>query len=136
MSCNFQLNNTKLICTDYFQFDFNSIILHWWKNQGPKRYDQLECLTLTSATGASFTVTNATPLRHCCDCHPAWCICWPLYCLIAIPYKVWRNGFQGINDVIVQVEGELDVAHPESRGYSLEDLFTPIVKQPQNLQRW
>lgn len=106
------------------------MILQWWKDQGPKRYDQIECLTLTSVTGASFTVTNATPLRYCFDCHPAWCICWPLYCTIAIPYKVWRNGFHGIHDVRVKIEGRLAVSCPESRGYSLENLFQSVIRQP------
>ena len=112
------------------------MILQWWTNQGPARYDQIECLTLTSSTGASLVVTNTTPLRHCFDCHPAWCMCWPLYCLLAIPYKLWRNAVNGVSDVIVKMEVRVEVAHPESRGYILENLYKPTINQPEAIGHW
>lgn len=107
------------------------MILDWWKNQGPSRYDQIECLTMTAVTGASFTITNATPLRHCFDCHPAWCVCWPAYCLIAIPYKIWRNLVNGVHDVMVKMAGNVMVAHPSSHGYELENFFRKPIKNTQ-----
>ncbi|XP_031567626.1 uncharacterized protein LOC116302470 [Actinia tenebrosa] len=113
------------------EFDFNPMILEWWKNQGPSRYDQIECLTLTAVTGATFTVTNSTPIRHCFDCHTVWCVCWPAYCLIAIPYKIWRNLMNGIHDVIVKMTGNVVVAHPNSHGYGLETFFRTPIKNTQ-----
>ncbi|EDO38732.1 predicted protein [Nematostella vectensis] len=119
-------------------FNFNSLILEWWKRQGPARYDQLECLTLTQATGASFTMTNHSALNHCFDCHPLWCACWPVYCVTAIPYKVWRNWVNDVSDVIIKMEGEISVARPNAIGYDLGDLHRAAAVQktePQEVQQ-
>ncbi|XP_032235366.2 uncharacterized protein LOC116601144 [Nematostella vectensis] len=120
------------------EFNFNSLILEWWKRQGPARYDQLKCLTLTQATGASFTMTNHSALNHCFDCHPLWCACWPVYCVTAIPYKVWRNWVNDVSDVIIKMEGEISVARPNAIGYDLGDLHRAAAVQktePQEVQQ-
>ena len=103
------------------QFNFNPMILRWWKNQGIKRYDSLECLEMTATVGANFVVTNCSAVNHFFDCHPAWCACWPCYLLLAVPYKIWRNAVEGIRDVSVTMEGNALSANPGSN-YCLADL--------------
>jgi len=103
------------------EFNFNPMILRWWKSQGIKRYDSLECLEMTATVGANFVVTNCSAVNHFFDCHPAWCACWPCYLLLAVPYKIWRNAVQGIRDVSVMMEGNALSTNPGSN-YCLADL--------------
>lgn len=110
-----------------FQFNFNPMILHWWKQQGARRYDTLECLEITVATGASLVVTNYGPLNHCFDCRFVWCACWPCYCLSAVPYKIWRNIIQRVHDVNLNIEGSVTTAHPSSPGYNLSELHQAAI---------
>ena len=110
-----------------FQFNFNPMILHWWKQQGARRYDTLECLEITVATGASLVVTNYGPLNHCFDCRFVWCACWPCYCLSAVPYKIWRNIIQMVHDVNLNIEGSVTTAHPSSPGYNLSELHQAAI---------
>ena len=104
------------------QFNFNPMIVSWWRQQGARRYDTMECLEMTVATGASFTITNHGPLNHCFDCQFIWCACWPCYCLSAVPYKIWRNFIQGVHDVEVEIHGHVTTAFPSSSGYDLFEL--------------
>ena len=107
------------------------MILRWWRTQGIRRYDSLECLEMTAAVGANFVVTNCSGVNHFFDCHPAWCACWPCYLLFAVPYKIWRNAFQGIRDISVTMEGNAISTNPGSSNYSLVDLFQSPVRNNQ-----
>ena len=98
------------------------MILRWWKTQGIKRYDSLECLEMTAAAGANFVITNCSAVNHFFDCHPAWCACWPCYLLLAVPYKLWRNAVQGIRDTSVTMEGNAVSSSPGHFNYGLIDL--------------
>ena len=116
------------------QFDFNSVLRRWWRNQGPARWDNVECLEMTATIGASFTVTNHSPLNHWFDCHPLWIACWPCYCVSALPYRLWRNVIEGVNDTINKLDsGYIVVAHPKQREYKSCDLHirTPAVLSSQ-----
>lgn len=109
------------------QFNFNPMILRWWKKQGIKRYDSLECLEMTAAVGANFVVTNCSAVNHLFDCHPAWCACWPCYLLFAVPYKIWRNAIQGIRDISVTMENDAISGSLGSSNYNLADLHQSPV---------
>lgn len=109
------------------EFNFNPMILRWWKTQGVKRYDSMECLELTAAVGANFVVTNCSAVNHFFDCHAAWCACWPFYLLFAVPYKIWRHAFQGIRDIPVTMEGKAISANISFSNYSLADLHIGFV---------
>lgn len=98
------------------------MILRWWRTQGIRRYDSLECLELTAAVGANFVVTNCSAVNHFFDCHAAWCACWPFYLLLAVPYKIWRNAFQGIRDIPVTMEGNAISTSMSFSNYNLRDL--------------
>lgn len=98
------------------------MILRWWKTQGIKRYDSLECLEMTAAVGANFVITNCCAINHFFDCHPAWCACSLCYLLLAVPYKIWRNALQGIRDISVTMEGITFSSNPAPSKYSLIDL--------------
>ena len=111
----------------FFQFDFNPMILQWWRKQGIKRHVSVECLEMTVAVGASFVLTNCSPVNHFFDCHPAWCACWPCYLLLAVPYKIWRSQIQGIRDISVTMEGNAVTADPSLSGYNLTDLHQSFV---------
>ena len=77
-----QANSPSQAHFAFQQFNFNPMILRWWKTQGIKRCDSMECLEMTAAVGANFVVTNCSAINHFFDCHPAWCACWPCtYCL-------------------------------------------------------
>ena len=67
--------------------------------------------------------TNCSAVNHFFDCHPAWCACWPCYRLIAVPYKIWRNAFQGIRDISITVQGNAVSTNPSSSNYSLVDRY-------------
>lgn len=103
------------------------MILRWWRTQGIRRYDSLECLELTAAVGANFVVTNCSAVNHFFDCHAAWCACWPFYLLLAVPYKIWRNAFQGIRDIPVTMEGNAISTSMSFSNYSLRDLHLGLV---------
>ena len=107
------------------------MILRWWKTQGIKRYDSLECLEMTAAVGANFVVTNSSAVNHFFDCHPAWCACWPCYLLFAVPYKIWRNAIQGVRDIAVTMEGNAISANLGTSSYNLADLFQSPVHRNQ-----
>ena len=107
------------------------MILRWWKTQGIKRYDTLECLEMTAAVGANFVVTNCSAVNHFFDCHPAWFACCPCYLLFAVPYKIWRNAFQGIRDISITMEGNAISANPSSSNYSLVDFHRLSVYSSQ-----
>ena len=107
------------------------MILRWWKTQGIKRYDSLECLEMTAAVGANFVVTNCSAVNHFFDCHPAWCACWPCYLLFAVPYKIWRNAVQGVLDIAVTMEGNAISANLGTSSYSLADLHQSPVHRNQ-----
>ena len=107
------------------------MILRWWKTQGIRRYDSLACLEMTAAVGANFVVTNCSAVNHFFDCHPAWCACWPCYLLFAVPYKIWRNAFQGIRDISITMEGNAISSNPGSSSYSLVDLHRSPVRDTQ-----
>ena len=98
------------------------MIFRWWKTQGIKRYDSLECLEMTAAVGANFVVTNSSAVNHFFDCHPAWCACWPCHLLFAVPYKIWRNAIQGVRDIAVTMEGNAISANLGTSSYNLADL--------------
>ena len=103
------------------------MILRWWRTQGIRRYDSLECLELTAAVGANFVVTNCSAVNHFFDCHAAWCACWPFYLLLAVPYKIWRNAFQGIRDIPVTMEGNAISTTMSFSNYNLRDLHLGLV---------
>ena len=107
------------------------MILRWWKTQGIKRYDSLECLEMTATVGANFVVSNYSAVNHFFDCHPAWCACWPCYLLFAVPYKIWRNAIQGVRDITVTMEGNAISAPLGSSNYNLADLHQSPVQRNQ-----
>ena len=107
------------------------MILRWWKTQGIKRYDSLECLEMTAAVGANFVVSNCSAVNHFFDCHPAWYACWPCYLLFAVPYKIWRNAVQGVRDIAVTIEGNAISANLGTSSYSLADLHQSPVHRNQ-----
>lgn len=107
------------------------MILRWWRTQGIRRYDSLECLELTAAVGANFVVTNCSAVNHFFDCHAAWCACWPFYLLLAVPYKIWRNAFQGIRDIPVTMEGNAISTSMSFSNYNLRDLHLGLVNYNQ-----
>ena len=109
------------------------MILRWWKSQGIRRYDSLECLEMTAAVGANFVVTNHSAVNHFFDCHPAWCACWPCYLLLAVPYKIWRNAYQGIRDISVTMEGNAISGNLGSSNYSLVELHQSPMQSNQPL---
>ena len=106
------------------------MILRWWRNQGIKRYDSLECLEMTATVGANFVVTNCSAVNHFFDCQPARCACLPCYLLLAVPYKIWRNAVEGIRDVSVTMEGNALSMNPGSN-YCLADLYQLPVQSTQ-----
>lgn len=100
------LRNKKSFC---LEFDFDKVVLDWWLNQGPKYWLRLDCMDTAYCIGGRVGVTNTSQPYHGLDFGIWWSLCLPCYCLLAIPYKVWRSIVCQIWDHRVEVVGNVQV---------------------------